>query len=372
VALITSVVAINVGGEPLGEEYLRTLQSVEVEMAVYKQAMFRMRFAIGQEPSGDWAREAEKKFTPLQTVRIDARLNGSTHRLINGLLTEFKMAFKAEPCESQLELVGTDTLEKVKRATRPGSGGGASSAVGSYAGQSLKTVVTTIFNRQNITPPTSVPDNGTPNPTRETLMQAHNDLELLRRLADEYGADVYVEPNGDRDQGRFEPLSLTNAPRISTSLQANQGALTPVRNASFFYDLSGPTAVEAQFTDAKGKSGQTVRVDLRDLVTGKDKTILGPPGFANVARLERHGEETSARLKQRCQAELERHAWVVVGKGELDSAAYGDFLIARRLVFMQGVSSSFTGEFLVWQVTHSFTRDLYCQRFELRKKLGVN
>ena len=73
-----------------------------------------------------------------------------------------------------------------------------------------------------------------------------------------------------------------------------------------------------------------------------------------------------------CQAELEKHSWVVVGKGELDSAAYGDFLIARRAVFMQGVSSSFTGDFLVWQVTHSFTRDLYCQRFELRKKLGVN
>lgn len=370
-ALITSAVEINVDNEPLAKEYLRTLQSVEVEMAVYKQAIFRMRFAIGQDSSGDWAKGAEEKFTPLQTVRIDARLNGLTQRLINGLLTEFKMTFKAEPCESQLELVGTDALEKVKRATRSG-GGGASSAVGSYAGQGLKTVVTTVFSRQNITPPTSVPDNGTPNPTRETLMQAHNDLELLRRLADDYGADLYVEPDGNHDQGHFEPLSLTSAPRISTTLQANQGALTPVRNASFFYDLSGPTAVEAQFTDANGKSGQTVRVDLRDVVTGKDKSILGPSGFANVARLERHGEETSARLKQRCQAELEKHSWVVVGKGELDSATYGDFLIARRAVFMQGVSSSFTGDFLVWQVTHSFTRDLYCQRFELRKKLGVN
>jgi len=284
---------------------------------------------------------------------------------------EFKLSFKADPCESQLELVGTDAPEKVKRATKDNATGGSpGSSVGSYSGQSLKTVVSTVFNRQQIIPPSNVPDTGTQSPTRDILMQSHNDLELLRRLADENAVDVYVEPEGDRDQGHFEALAVGKKNQIPTGLQANQGSLSPVRSASFFYDLTGPTAVEAQFTDAKGKKGETVRADLRDSLTDEDMVLLGPADFANVVRLERHGLEDSGRLKRRCQAELEKHSWVVVGKGELDTAAYGDFLLARRTVNMKGVSSSFTGDFLVWQVTHSFTRDLYCQRFELRKKLG--
>ena len=365
-------VSVKVGGIPLSPDYLRTLQSVEVEMAVYKQAIFRMRFAIGQDPGGNWAEGAEQLFTPLQSVQIDAQINGKTQRLINGLLTEFKMSFKAEPCESQLELVGADALEKVKRATRGPAGSCSQSARGSHAGQSLRAIVSKIFSGQGITPPPSgVPDTGSPNPTRHTLNQTQNDLELLRKLADENGCDIYVEPTPSGDQGRFEPLELTKAPAISTRLQANQGVQSPVRNASFFYDLSGPTAVEANFVGANGKSSACVRVDLRDLVTGKDKALLGPPGFAHVVRLERHGIETRDQLQHRCKAELEKHSWVVIGRGELDTAAYGDFLIARHLVKLQGVSSSFSGDFLVWQVTHSFARDLYCQRFEVRKKLGV-
>jgi hypothetical protein len=282
---------------------------------------------------------------------------------MNGFLTQFKMTLKSNPCESQLELVGSDALEKVKRSTDRHS----------YPSQDLRAVVTGVFQRQGIQAPTDgVPDNGAANPSRDILMQSQNDLELLRTLADQNRCDVYVEPDGDRDQGHFEPLSLDMRPEIQTTLVANNGSQSHIRSASFYYDLAGPTAVEGQFTDSNGQSGGTpVRADLRDLVTGKDKALLGPPGFANVTRLDRHGVETRDQLQHRCEAELEKHSWIVVGTGELDSSLYGEVLLPRRPVKVKGVSSSFSGRFLVWEVTHTFSRELYCQRFELRRKLGV-
>jgi hypothetical protein len=355
---------VTINRQPLSQAQLRVLQSVDVEMGVGQQGMFKLKLAIGQDASGDWARDAEQTFTPSVPVSVDAQIGTTSTRLLNGVLTEFKMNFQADPCQSQLELTGMDVLEKLKRATSRQS----------FANQSLRTVVSSVFQRQNIeAPATGVPDTGTPNQNRETQMQAHNDLEFLRALADTANCEVYVEPRGDRDQGHFEPLDLANAPTIATPIEVNQGAQSPARSVSFYYDLSGPTVIEANLVDAQGRAGDApVRSDLRDRVSPRDKTLLGPSDFATVQRLQRHGRETRDQLQRLCDTQLERHSWIVIGKGELDTAAYGDLLLPRRAVTVRGVSGAFAGTYLVWKVTHAFTRDLYCQRFELRRKLGVH
>ncbi len=361
---VASKITIRLGEIPLDPRHMRILKSLEVEAGVGKQAMVRLKFVMGQETSGDWASWAEETFTPATELRIDAEVGERNQRLINAVITEFKMDFKADPCESQLEIVGMDSLEKVKRHTERHP----------YGGQSLRTIVSTIYNRQDITPDlTGTPDTGSPNPNRETPTQGQNDLEYLRRLAEQQGCEVYVEPNGSRDHGFFKRLDEPRAEEIGTGLVANQSGQSNVRNASFYYDLTGPTAVVASAVDAQGRAiDPEVRVDLRDRVDdARDKALLGPPGFANVMRLDRHGRETVADLRQLCEGELERRSWRVIGKGELDTYSYGDILIPRRRIQVDGVSSSFSGTFIVWAVTHSFERDLYCQKFEVRKKLGV-
>ena len=361
---IKAIIGVKIDGKELPPPYQQTLQSVEVELGVYKQGMVHLRFSIGQDPTGDFAGWAEDTFTPLKPVQVDANIGGNTQRLINAVLTGFKMNLKADPCESQLELTAMDALELVKRSTDRRS----------YPNHSLKAVVSTVLQRQQIEEPRSgVPERGAENPNRDVLMQSQNDLELLRKLADQNHCDVYVEPDGDKHQGHFEPLDLDNAAEITPTLVANAGTESHIRSASFYYDLSGPTAYEAEFVDRNGKHGSKITVDLRDspLLSAKDKTVLGPKNYSNPVKLERHGLEDREKLRQRCEAELDKHSWLVVGKGEIDSSRYGAALLPRRRVQVKGVSSSFSGPFMVWDVTHSFTRELYCQRFELRRKLGV-
>jgi phage protein D len=362
--LVTSV-QIKLEGTPLTPEQQRVLQSLEVEHGVSQQGMFKIRLAIGQDSSGDWAEGAESIFTPAKRISIEVTIGENRRRLINGLLTEFRMNFQADPCQSQLELVGMDALEKMKRRTSRRS----------RPTQPIRAIVNDVFQASGIQPPVSgVPDAGVPNQNRETLMQTHNDLEFLRMLADTVNCEAYVEPLDDVDQGHFEPLpsDLTQPPAMRTDISVSQGTFTHVRNASFYYDLSQATVVQARMTDAQGRDSGVVKSDLRDKVNSRFKTLLGPPDFAKVEDLNGHGRETRDQLQQLCDAALEKRSWVVVGKGDLDSSLYGDALIPRRAVQVNGISRAFSGTYLVWKVTHSFTRESYCQKFELRRKLAVN
>ena len=361
---IVSTLTVNIGGQQLDPQADGPLvRSLEVENEVHKQGIVRLRLAMGQDNQGDWMRNAEMRFTPLTDIKVDVRIGSSRRRLIHAVLTEFKMHFTSDPCTSYLDLVGLDLLEKLKRSTQRRT----------YTNRTLSALVNEIYGRQQIPVDTSnTPDVGTFTPERDTIAQAHNDLEFLRALGNHYNAEPFVEsdPAADADTGHFEAVTLNTADSISTDIRVNSADQTNVRNAAFSYELTGPTAVEGELVDADGQR-QQVRVDLRDTLSDQDKSLLGPPDFANIARIDRHGHESLTQLRQRCQTELEKYSWVVVGSGELDTAAYGDLLVPRKKVNVRGISSSFNGTYLVWKVTHTFTRDTHCQRFELRRKLGV-
>jgi len=62
---------------------------------------------------------AENVFKPMTSIQIDAQIAEKSQRLLNGLLTEFKMNLRADHCESQLELVGTDSPGKGEALNGP-------------------------------------------------------------------------------------------------------------------------------------------------------------------------------------------------------------------------------------------------------------
>lgn len=357
-------IAVYVNEKPMGQDRLSYVRSIEVDASVHEQAAFKMKIAIGQENSGDWASYADQEFTPLKKITVDAQLGSTTVRLINALLTQVKMNFQSDPCASEIELTGMDALEKLKRLSPPRG----------FESHPLSSIVQQMFSDADITPPdpSEIPNVGTSNPNREVVMQSHDDLTFVRAIGDAVNAEVYVEPAGFASQGHFTTLDLQNATALNTALVVNQGKYTNVKNAQFHYDLTGPTAVEAAFVGADGRAGTPVRKSLSDLLSPKDKELLGPPGFENVKRLERHGHERSDAIERLCTAELDRLSWIVVGSGELDTSTFGDVLIPRRSVKVTGASGSFNGTYLVWKVTHTISRELYCQKFELRRKLGVS
>jgi len=359
-ATIVSDLQVSINGKPLDPQLdLPLLCEVEVDLGVQQQGMIHMQLGAGQDASGDWARTLVHTYTPGSPVAVDVRIGDSTTRLINGVLTLTKLNFSADIHDSRFEVTGMDVLEKVKRSHNAQR----------YQGD-LISIVTQVLGRQNI----PLDSSATPSVANLSESQTDSDLDFLTGLARNNNCEIYVESDTSGDTAFFQKLDFDTADSISTDLRVNQGSQTNVRNAQFYIDLSGPTRVEANNIDSNGKAApQKIASDLRDIPTLSqiETDLLGDVSFALISRLNRESKKSVAELQTRCDSELEKAAWVVVGKGEVDTAAYGDLLFPRRTVNVRGSGSLFEGEYMVWKVTHSFKRDVHCQRFELRRKLGM-
>lgn len=352
--------------EALPAVWQNAFRGLEIDNAVHTQSVAKLKLALGQDESGDYMgralADAERRFRKHAKITVDATVGNSTKRLINGLLTEVKMNFQADPCTSEIEITAFDNFELLKTDgdTR------------AYRQHDLRAVLESLYRKANMDPPSSVPDSALGNDQRQTLMQAHDDFEFLRKLGDDWNAEPYVEFDGDRNVGHFERIAIDRSRSIQTPISVNQGQRTNVRSVQFFYDTSGPTKVTASFVPRGQTTGREITHLMSEIVTdAQDKLVLGPPGYERAQRIERHGQEDQAALDARMLAELERLSWMVIGRGELDTFAFNDVLVPRHSVDVNGVSSSFNGRYLVWKVTHVFSRDTYCQKFELRRRLGV-
>jgi phage protein D len=365
---IVSDLQVSINGSPLdAQQDLPVLCEVDVDLGVQMQGMIRLQLGAGQDASGDWARRAVHQFIPGSPISADVRIGETKRRLFNGVLTKTMLNFSADIHDSKFEVTGMDELEKVKRSHHAQK----------YQG-GLVSIVSQVLDRQNI------PLNSTKTPTATNLSesQTDSDLDFLTNLARKYNCEVYIESDQSGDTAYFQKLDF-EAPDLLKSLKdtkglkdlrINQGSQTNVRNAQFSIDVSGVTRVEANNIDVNGKAGsQKVVSDLRDTphLSQIESDLLGPVSFAVISRLNRESKTAPGDLQTRCDSELEKVAWVVSGKGELDTAAYGDLLFPRRTVNVLGSGSLFDGTYMVWKVTHSFKRDVHCQRFELRRKLGM-
>jgi phage protein D len=367
-ATIVSDLQVSMGSTPLdASTELPVLCDVEVDLGVQQQGMVRLQLGAGQDAGGDWARGVLQKYPPGTSITVDVRIGDATQRLLNGVLTLTKLHLSADLHESRVEVTGMDVLEKVKRSHNPQK----------YQGD-LSTIVSQVLDRQHI------PLDSTHTPIVGTITesQSDSDLDFLATLARKYNCEIYVESSSDGDTAFFQTLDFDQADlgpsalstRRPADLRINQGFQSNVHNAEFTIDLSGPTRVEANNIDKNGKAAaQKIYSDLRDKpgLSQFERDMLPSPDFALISRLNREGQVSAAELQRRCDAELDKSSWVVIGKGELDTAAYGDLLYPRRAVTVRGAGSLFEGTYMVWKVTHSFKRDVHCQRFELRRKLGM-
>jgi len=103
---------------------------------------------------------------------------------------------------------------------------------------------------------------------------------------------------------------------------------------------------------------------------GKDES--GPDDQPRKVLLSGTGLAQAGELQTYAQAVADESAWALTAEGELDTAAYGGVLRARRPVLVRGAGQRLSGAWYVERVLHTFTADGYTQRFALRRNaLGV-
>jgi phage protein D len=344
--------------QPAPPELIDVIQRLEVEDHAEMADMVRLSVAIAiRDGCGSWNVVDENTFQRLTKLRIDVNVgSGKTEPLIEAYVIETNADFANQPGQSLLNVVAMEPTAKMnlEEKVRPWPNM-ADSDIAEQIFRDCK------FNTDNI---------DQTQPTRDendhTEMQRGTDIQLLQRLAQRNGFEIYVELNPETGvvEGHFHAPRLQQNPQ--GVLSVNMGSATNVNSFHARFDMVQPATAQAHNIDIHSSEQQTGQSDSQqDKPLGSAPTV--PAGDARQVLISGTGLSDTGELQTAAQAEVDRTSWAITAEGEVNTVAYGDVLRAKRPVLVRGAGRQFSGIYYVERVLHSFTGDGYTQQFSLRR-----
>ena len=370
---VTYTVLVGMPPLPIPPPLLSALQKVEVETSTEMASVFRLRFGISQNATGDWdllAPQYEALFLPLTQVQIRVKVGIDIPKaIINGYITNQRVLYDDEGGASVMEITGMDATllmnlqEKAQAWPMPDDGAVAAAVFAQYG---IVPMVTA-----------SMPFNSDPT---DMTMQRGTDIRFLRRLAQRNGFECFVQPNPQSglDFGYFGPPS--NIPGAQEAvLNVKMGAQTNVTEFKIRYDMVKPAMAVAAGVDVMNRA--QIEVDsLIPLITATGGLYpLGAPMGVQDATLRtaagghsppkvlpaQTGQMAWPGLSVVNQAIANRSSWAVMAEGTVGPAA--GVLAVGKTVNIRGAGLAFNGAYYVTGVSHTVDCGAYSQKFEARR-----
>ncbi|WP_250281614.1 phage late control D family protein [Frankia sp. CiP1_Cm_nod2] len=348
---------LRVDGAPAGAEIVAAIRRIEVEEHTDLADMVRIEIAVDVAPDGSgWSVLDDEVFTRLTPVAVDVTIgSGNAQPLIDARVIDVELSVSSRPGSSVLRVVGADpsVLMNLTETVR------------AWPDVADSDIASTLFGEHGLTADVTATQPARPEKDMTTI-QRGTDIGFLRGLAVRNGYECYVEANPASGalEGHFHPPKLDAA--AQGVLSVNLGPATNVDAFTARFDMVRPTTATAGGVDVRAGAEVAVTVDrsgLRDL--GAASTA--PDGTARTVLLAGAGLSEDGELTTLAQAAVDRSSWAVVAEGEVNTAAYGRVLRAKRPVLIRGVGRMLSGAYYVEQVLHTFTPDGYTQRFTARR-----
>jgi phage protein D len=349
-------------GAPISPDVLATLQQIEVEEHAELADMLRLDLAIGvREDGSGWTVLDDDLFPRLASLKLLVTIgSGMPEPLIEAYVIETSMTFSNQPGQSMLNVVAMDPTvlmhlgDKVRPWPNMADSDIASALFGEYG------LVANVEPTQPVRQAVDV-----------TTIQRGTDIQFLRHLARRNGYECYVEVNAltQQAEGHFHPPRLTQSPQ--GVLSVNLGEATNVNTFNTRFNMLRPTTAQSTGLDIATQNTQPVQVQSLAL-TGMGRTPVLNGDRPRRALLSQSGLAQTGELQTYAQAVVDWSAWAITAEGELNTAAYGSLLRAKRPINVRGAGRQFSGTYYVEKVLHTFTGDGCTQRFTLRRNaLGL-
>jgi hypothetical protein len=211
--------------------------------------------------------------------------------------------------------------------------------------------------------PSVVPD--IPIPVDKIPAQQGNDLDYVKKLADDAGYVFYIDPGPlpGMNVGYWGPQIKFGIPQ--PALSTNMDTWTNVESLQFSYEPDN--SVMPIVTIQQEQSGVPIPIPIPPV------TPLDPPlGIFVPIPVKTEASTDAANLDpgqalMRGMARAAAAADVVSGSGTLDVLRYGSILKARQLVGVRGAGPAFDGLHYVDSVTHTIGLGSYKQNFTLKR-----
>jgi phage protein D len=344
--------AIEIDGQEEEDLYLDLIR-LEVELDEELAGMFRMYFAILQQPDGVWAYLDDDRLTLWKPVKIAAGFEDGMEELISGYITHVKPNFDPDPSKCILEVWGLDNSVLMDRHEK----------LKDWPNKKDSDIASEIFNEYGLTP--NVEDSGVVHDeTVSTIIQRETDMQFLRRLALRNGYECYVEGN----KGFFRKPELDGFPQ--PVLAVHFGEETNVNLLSLEANALQPAEVSMLQIDRTNKEV------LDESADSSQQPSLGATGYedllgmgidAGQVYISMNTATGNAEMIALCQGLFHRAEWFLTGEGEVNGNAYGHALQPRKTVVIKGVGETYSGVYYVTHVTHVFEPEGYTQHFKVKR-----
>jgi phage protein D len=342
--LIDSVEALDV---------LASLIEMVIEEDQHLASVFRLKLAIALGTDGKWSLLDDERIKVWKPLAFKVQLGDTEVELIDGFITQLNPHVVTDLNSCCLEIVGMDgsclmsVEEKIK----------------AWPGKTDSDIAREVFQTYSLTPQVDDVDVGHEEAV-STILQRDTDIRFLKRLARRNGFECFVKGGTGYFQNPVldgDPLPVLAAQfGQDTNLMTFRGNLNALR----------PTSVEMQQYDIATKEVQSATTDTGEQrQLGRDAAIdTATPTSGSPKLFVRHAVTTSqAEMENLCRAIFHEAEWLIEGRGEVDTVAYGSVLQARQLVPIRGVGETFSGVYYLSSVKHVFTANSYVQHFTAKR-----
>ncbi|HKQ69133.1 MAG TPA: contractile injection system protein, VgrG/Pvc8 family [Polyangiaceae bacterium] len=331
-------------------DLLLALLEMEVDLHHKLASTFRLKVAMLREAQGLWRFLDDEALRPWARIGISLTVADEERPLLDGYVTEARSHVSPDESGSHLELVGMDAsvLMALEEKTRD------------WANKKDSDIAETILREHGFTP--HVEDTEVVHDEAvSTILQRETDIRFLKRLADRNGFECVIRGT----DAYFEPPSLDEEPL--PTLATHFGGETNLTSFDARWDAVRSTGVQMSRIDALSKELETAAITTSALeLLGRDAAPAAP-GTPSLAFVKQAVSTNLADLQRLCQAQFDEASWFVSARGEVDTAAYGAVLEARRVVPIKGVGGPFSGVYYLTSVRHRFTPERHEQHFTARR-----
>ena len=345
---------------PVPKPVLDALTSVQVTSAAGSPSGFQLTFTLNNRSPLHTLFLIAGAQTPMLRVIIVVTVNGSANVLMDGVMTNQQVSPGSKPGESTLTITGEDLTKVMSLIDFSGL---PFPAMPPEARVALTIAKYAMFGMIPMVIPSLFTD--FPIPVERIPVQQGNDLEYIRKLANDVGYVFYIDPG---------PAPGTNVAYWGPEIKI--GVPQPALN----YDMDAMTNVESLSFNFDGSHATMPIVFIHNSLTKIPIPIpipninpLQPPlGVISAPLTNFKMMKDTAKLSPMAAigvglAEAAKSADSVSGNGSLDVVRYGRLLKARQLVGVRGVGTAFDGLYYVKSVTTTLKQGALKQSFQLTR-----
>jgi hypothetical protein len=359
-------IQLRVGQSPVPESFYDAISQMEIEESSDQPGALLLRLPANRTSAGDLQFVGDGTFEPMTNVTLTvtpAAPGSRTQCIFDGYVLSWRLHLDRASTASTVDIWAQDASWLMNLDDH----------VVEWSGQTDGQVANAIFDKHHFAVAAANMINDSPRhtPDGHTLFQRATDLQFLRGLARRSGKLCRVactDTPGVRT-GYFVTPAVKGHPVATISL-LDPDSWT-VETLEFDWDVMRPTEADASQVDLTQSSdtGTDVSTDASGLAPLDQRDYSTYLGRSAKLRLTAAADVPD--LSQRTAAVLAEAGFFARCSGEADADRIGAILRVWDVVRIDGAGHIHSGNWLVWNVRHTFSLDSWTMRFTLvRNAMG--